>query len=510
MTIAQLLDARAQLGSRLAYAVGRDENDGVRSPELPGATLSYAQLAEATGRWRTLAGEHLSQGHRAVLQIADPLRFAVAFLGLIAGGATVVPLNPSVPAEGRRGLLELLGGDVFVTDLADDLGVSVPTWTIGPGGAVGDVSAAVAVHARRPPLDPRPALILSSSGTTGVPKVIPLEERQLLYVAAKVAEHHKLDAGERGYCPLPLFHVNAEVVGLLATLVAGSSLVLDRKFRRTGFWKLVDAWQVTWINAVPAILAILARSEPPPSEVSARVRFARSASAPLPAPVQVEFEEHCGIPVLETYGMTEAAAQITANPVPPEPHKAGSAGRPVGVELRVVDRRGRRRPAGTVGAVEVRGPSVVEHYLTPGPGESLRSARKPDGWLRTGDIGHLDQDGYLFLAGRADDVINRGGEKVYPRPIEDVLRLHPDVSEVAVIGEADPILGQCPVAYLTQDDKTDADRLESELRALATARLEPQSRPVRYHVVASLPAGPTGKVSRQKLRDAVALEAARA
>ena len=346
-------------------------------------------------------------------------------------------------------------------------------------------------------------MILSSSGTTGTPKVIPLAERQLLYVAGKVAEHHRLNGNERGYNPLPLFHVNAEVVGLLSTLVAGSSLVLDPKFHRTGFWELVDHWDVTWINAVPAILAILARSDPPSPEVARRIRFARSASAPLPIPVLKEFEARTGIPIVETYGMTEAAAQITANPIPPQPHRPGSPGLPVGVEVRVVDAQGKVAPQGTVGSVEIKGRSVIEHYLVPGAEERLRPARESSGWLRTGDLGHFDGDGYLFLAGRADDVINRGGEKVYPRPIEDVLRLSSEVVEVAVIGQPDSILGQCPVAYVIPSPAADPDRLEADLQRLAGSRLAPPHRPVAYHWRRTLPAGPTGKVSRKKLRDLV-------
>ncbi|MGH7911340.1 MAG: AMP-binding protein [Candidatus Dormibacteraceae bacterium] len=512
MTVAELIDNQATLGDHLAYAVGRVDGEGSSgygSPERPGTTLSYAQLAEATRPWRELAEQHLAAGHRAVLQIADPLAFIVAFLGLLAGGTTVLPLDANAPAEGRRRLVDLLGGDVLVTDReAED---QVPVWRIGQGGQAPEAPAPVAQTPRRAPLEPRPALILSSSGTTGTPKVIPLGDRQLLYVAAKIAEHHKLNGEERGYCPLPLFHVNAEVVGLLSTLVAGSSLVVDAKFHRTGFWELVDHWGVTWINAVPAVLAILARSETPSPEVAGRVRFARSASAPLPIPVLEQFEERTGVPIVETYGMTEAAAQITSNPIPPRPHRPGSPGLPVGVEVRVVDAKGRECPTGTVGSVEIKGPSVITHYIVPsGHGERLRPARERSGWLRTGDIGHLDEDGYVFLAGRADDVINRGGEKVYPRPIEDVLRLSGNVLDVAVIGQDDPILGQCPVAYLIPTPAADLEGLEAELRQLAVSRLGPPHRPVGYHARESLPAGPTGKVNRKKLRQLVEEEAAAA
>ncbi len=504
MTVAELIDNQAALGDHLAYALGGASAGGYGSPERPGTTLSYAQLAEVTRPWRQAAAEHLPS-HRAVLQIADPLRFAVAFLGLMAGGATVVPLDPNAPEQERRHLVDLLGGDVLVTDQpAED---AVPVWSIGEGGVAPVDLPPVPASARRTPLSPHPALILSSSGTTGTPKVIPLAERQLLYVAGKVAEHHRLNGDERGYNPLPLFHVNAEVVGLLSTLVAGSSLVLDPKFRRTGFWDLVDHWDVTWINAVPAILAILARSDPPSPEVARRIRFARSASAPLPIPVLEAFESRTGIPIVETYGMTEAAAQITANPIPPQPHRPGSPGLPVGVEVRVVDTQGKVCPPAVVGSVEIKGKSVIEHYLNPGRHERLRPARERSGWLRTGDIGHLDTDGYLFLAGRADDVINRGGEKVYPRPIEDVLRLSSDVAEVAVVGQPDSILGQCPVAYVIPSRAANPERLETDLRQLAGSRLAPPHRPVAYHLRQTLPAGPTGKVSRRKLRDLVEQEA---
>lgn len=501
LTVAELLDNHAALGDHLAYAIGGAGTARYGSPERPGTTLSYARLAAVTRPWRALARERLPR-RRAVLQIADPLRFAVAFLGLMAGGATVVPLDPNAPEEELRHLVDLLGGDVLVSDRpARD---SVPVWSIGEGGTAPVDPAPLPPTPRRAPLDPHPALLLSSSGTTGTPKVIPLEERQLLYVAGRVAEHHRLNSDERGYCPLPLFHVNAEVVGLLSNLVAGSSLVLDPKFRRTGFWDLVDHWGVTWINAVPAVLAILARSEPPPAGVSERVRFARSASAPLPVPVLEEFEARTGVRVVETYGMTEAAAQITANPIPPGSQRKGSPGLPVGVEVRVADAHGKPLPPGAVGAVEIRGPSVIEHYLVPGPEERLRPARETSGWLHTGDLGHFDGDGYLFLAGRADDVINRGGEKVYPRPIEDVLRLNPDVVEVAVVGQPDTILGQCPVAYVIPRPAADPERLEADLRHLAISRLGPPHRPVAYHVRQSLPAGPTGKISRKRLRDLVA------
>ncbi|MST35222.1 AMP-binding protein, partial [Acidimicrobiaceae bacterium USS-CC1] len=278
------------------------------------------------------------------------------------------------------------------------------------------------------------ALVLASSGTTGRPKLIPLTEAQLLHTARGVVCHHGFTGADRGYSPLPLFHINGLVVGVLASLVGGYPLVVDRRFSASTFWDVVAREGVTWVNLVPAILAVLATVEPPPAEVVARVTFARSASAPLPVPTLERFERRTGIPVVETYGMTEAASQITANPRPPGERRPGSVGLPVGLELRVADRDGRPLPPGEIGQVEIRGDNVVDAYWEPaGTRPAERPARRPDGWLPTGDLGRLDGDGYLFLAGRADDVINRGGEKVYPREIEDVLLADADVAAAAVV-----------------------------------------------------------------------------
>ena len=290
----------------------------------------------------------------------------------------------------------------------------------------------------------RGGIFLCTSGTTGTPKGILLREDQLTHVAAAVAAHHRLTPADRGYCCLPLFHINAEVVGLLGTLAAGACLVVDRKFSRRGFWELIGTRQITWINAVPAIITILAMD--PPVAVPGRVRFIRSASAPLAPSALERFEDSFGIPVVETYGMTEAASMITANPLD-GPRKAGSAGRPAGTEVRVVSRDEdllRPCPPGTIGRVQIRGPGVITEYAAGGPAGAIDA----DGWLETGDLGHLDQDGYLFLAGRSDDVINRGGEKIYPREIEEFLLTQPGVRSAVVVAASDEVLGQRPVAYV--------------------------------------------------------------
>jgi acyl-CoA synthetase (AMP-forming)/AMP-acid ligase II len=221
----------------------------------------------------------------------------------------------------------------------------------------------------------------------------------------------------------------------------------------------------------------------------------------LAATTRRAFEDRTGIGVVETYGMTEAASQITAcSPTEPE-RRTGSVGVPVGIELRVVDDRRRPVLAQVTGQVEIRGPSVVESYLgAPGSSVALHPATHADGWLSTGDLGYLDGDGYLFLVGRADDVINRGGEKVYPREIEDVLLADPAVADAAVVGRPDPTLGQVAVAFVTGDGSVNGDELRARLDVRCARRLSRARRPVEVIVADHLPTGPTGKIQRSELR----------
>jgi acyl-CoA synthetase (AMP-forming)/AMP-acid ligase II len=426
------------------------------------------------------------------VRLADPLGYATALVSLLGAGRVAVPLDPAAPAAEVGRVLAVARPAAVVSDGPEGLPPGLPVLA-GPD----------------PDADPGPArgvrpaggIFLCTSGTTGSPKGVLLSERQLTHVAVGVAIHHRLTPADRGYCCLPLFHVNAEVVGLLATLAARACLVLDRRFSRRGFWAAIEDKQVTWINAVPAIITVLA-ADPAAAPSSGLVRFVRSASAPLPPSVLGRFERTFGIPVVETYGMTEAASMITANPLR-GPRKAGSAGLPAGAEVRIVQRDGQRYlpcPAGTVGRVQIRGRGVISEYAENGPAGAI----DPDGWLDTGDLGHLDRDGYLFLAGRSDDVINRGGEKIYPREIEDVLLAQPGVRFAAVVAARDEVLGERPVAYVVPAGPGPGQPLEDALREACEAALPRPKRPAAFHLVPELPVGPTGKVARRRLRELAA------
>jgi oxalate---CoA ligase len=467
-------------------------------------TLTYAGLRDSTAVWADgLDRAGVPPGARVAVRLPDPLSYATALVSILGAGRVVVPLDPAAPPAELSRVLAAARPEVAVGDSGDGLppGLAVlrpPDRSFGPNGPGSSPAtsrAAILVGASRG--SGSGGIYLCTSGTTGAPKGIMLREDQLCHVAAGVADHHRLFPADRGYCCLPLFHVNAEVVGLLATLAAGACLVVDRKFSRHRFWELIEQQRITWINAVPAIIAVLAM-DPPAVPAAGRVRFVRSASAPLPPSVLRRFEEASGLPVVETYGMTEAASMITANPLD-GPRKPGSAGLPAGTEVRLVRLAGGRYvpcPALEVGRVQIRGRGVITEYAANGPAGAIDS----EGWLDTGDLGHLDQDGYLFLAGRSDDVINRGGEKIYPREIEDVLLAQPGVRLAAVVGAHDEVLGERPVAYIVPAEPGRPE-LADALRAACAAALPRPKRPSAFCLVQDLPLGPTGKVARHRLRE---------
>ncbi|HEY2192697.1 MAG TPA: AMP-binding protein [Actinomycetospora sp.] len=468
--------------------------------------LSRADLREAAQAWRSaLDRAGLPPGGRVAVVVDDPLTLAAVHLAVMAAGRCSVPLDPGAPGPELERALRRTGVAVLVAD--DEAAArlpGVPRARPDRRGRPGVVPTASGPLVPGGPLAvPSGAgTLLSTSGSTGEPKGVLLGEGRLLHVARAVAAHLELTPDDRGLTPLPLFHVNAQVVGLLATLHAGSSLVLDRRFRRTDFWERARAHDVTWLNLVPAILTVLAREEDPPA-VPPRLRLIRSASAPLPVAVRDAVEARTGVGVLESYGMTEAASQITAVPLgvacPP-----GSVGRPAGAEVAVRGAGGTALAPGTRGRVWIRGAGVVDAY------EGGRAPERFDaGWLDTGDVGHLDDAGFLHLAGRDDDVINRGGELLHPREVEEVLLGDERVAEAVVVGLPHDVLGAVPVACVRAVGSEDPDDFDDpglarDLDARCRAQLSRWKCPVQVLVLTDLPRGSTGKVRRSDVRELVA------
>jgi acyl-CoA synthetase (AMP-forming)/AMP-acid ligase II len=474
---------------------GRDSHDHIFLEDARSARiLDYSMLAARVREWHSLfAALDLAPQAAIVVAAKDPMSFAVVHLAAISSGLRSVPLDPSLPNGEPTRTSDLIGGAALVvTDSELDAD------KYDGATAVIDIETGSPVHERfdREIAAPNPPLpgsaVLFTSGSTGTPKGVELPEQQLLFVAGQVAGNNRLEAADRGFNSLPLFHVNAQVVGLLATLVAGSTLVVDSSFHRTGFWELLTERRITWLNAVPAILAVLTRDGADIPDLG--LRFIRSASAPLPDAVR---EALGTIPLVLSWGMTEGASQIAVTPLGDASHP-GSVGLPAGSEIRVRSESGDEAGAGEVGALWIRGPGVVSSYLFGRAPERFDA----EGWLDTGDVGRVDPDGYVYLQGRSDDVINRGGEKVYPAELEEVLLGDPRVLEAVVVAIPHDVLGSVPKAYVipVAADEVDSSSLVDDLRARCEHELPRFKRPAQIEVVADLPRAPTGKVQRSRVR----------
>ncbi|MDQ2790333.1 MAG: O-succinylbenzoate--CoA ligase [Pseudonocardiales bacterium] len=457
-------------------------------------SLDFAMLRAAADAWRReLDAAGVPPGARVLVDVDDPLAFCAVHLAVIAAGRCSVPVDPAAPAAQAQRTRRSLQPWLVVSDRA-----AIRDMRVNPAtGLPADPAAPVQAGGERAGEPRTGSVALLTSGSTGTPKTVVLTECQLLHAARCVVDHHELSSTDRGFNPLPLFHINAQVVAVLATLVGGGSLVLDRRFHRTGFWQLLVQQRITWLNAVPAILSILALEDVP--AVPATLRFIRSASAPLPAAARDLVTARSGVAVVESYGMTEAASQITVTPLSGG-HPAGSVGGPVGVELEVVESDGQRCAPGVVGRVRIRGESVISSYAEGAAADRIDAA----GWLDTGDLGRLDADGYLYLAGRRDDVVNCGGELVHPSEVEQVLLGEPAVAEAAVAARPHEVLGAVPVAWirpvLTLDDEQ-VSELISRLRLRCEQQLSRVKRPVEFRIVTGLPQTSTGKVARHRLRE---------
>ncbi|ODP33741.1 long-chain fatty acid--CoA ligase [Pandoraea sp. ISTKB] len=349
------------------------------------------------------------------------------------------------------------------------------------------------------------ALLMYTSGTTGVPKGVLLSHRNLLANAAFISAEHRLTQDDRVLASLPLYHINGLVVTLLTPLFHGGSVVMAPRFSARTFWRDVMATRCTWINVVPTIVAYLLDGvhdgDVPERAALAGLRFCRSASAALPADHHRAFEARFGIGIIETMGMTETAAPVFSNPFDATARRIGSIGLPSGGEAKVVRRDGSQAEPGETGELVLRGAQVMRgYYKRP---EETAGAFTADGWLRTGDLGYRDDDGFFYITGRAKELIIKGGENIAPREIDEALLRHPDVLEAAAVGVPDPAYGQEIVAFVVLREAAHADgNTPPDVQALREHCLQTLGRyktPKEFRFVTELPRGPSGKVQRLKL-----------
>jgi acyl-CoA synthetase (AMP-forming)/AMP-acid ligase II len=461
-----------------------------------GRTFTYAQTLAAVNTMRRFLGE---SPRCIAMMLPGGIVSAIVWISALSGGHLLIPLSPNATDEEKMRAAQRNNVEVLVVkQTAEAQGFASPDATIITRQVCEILIGQTSSH---PPIEPiEGSVCLTTSGTTGEPKGVILKERQIAWTAHHVCISHQLTPQDRGLTVLPFYHVNAPVVSLCASLLAGGTVIIAQRFSRRHFWSWIERYRVTWASLVPTIVAILLETEKP-SFLPGTLRFVRTGSASLPAADLQAFEARFDIPVIETYGLSEAASQVVANPLPPGVHKPGSAGRPVGVTLRICSLRTnepgeilRDVEPGETGEICVAGPGVIDGYQNNSGREAFQG-----GWFRTGDLGYLDEDGYLFIKGRLREVINRGGENIAPREVEEVLIGHTAIREVAAVGRPDPIYGEQVVAYISVDGTWNTERAQ-ELHEYAAQRLSSHKVPVDFIVIDALPRTPTGKVERRLLR----------
>jgi acyl-CoA synthetase (AMP-forming)/AMP-acid ligase II len=340
--------------------------------------------------------------------------------------------------------------------------------------------------------------VLHTSGTTSRPKIVPLTHANLSASARNVAASLELTSDDICLNVMPLFHIHGLVAGLLASLHSGGGVVCAPGFVAPSFFDWVREFRPTWYTAVPTMHASIASRATADGAIgeSHPLRFIRSSSAALPRTTLGKLEEVFRVPVIEAYGMTEAAHQMASNPLPPGARKSGTVGRAAGPDIAVLNKNGQAVPQGVRGEVAIRGPNVTAGYVR---NPEANAAAFTDGWLRTGDEGILDEDGYLTILGRLKETINRGGEKISPLEVDEVLMAHPAVAQAVTFAVPDAVLGEDIAAAVVLREGTSVS--EGQLREFVSVRLALFKVPRRVLFMKSIPTGPTGKPQRMGLAE---------
>lgn len=469
-----------------------------------GRTLSFDELASSCrriGRLMTLHG--LGAGDTVSLVMPNGLLTLRVLLGAMSSGLIVNPVNllsqpeqmgyvlrhsdcrlvvvaPEWEERVRR-LVAALDREVVVL-VAEPDGAALPGESADAPAATGEAPSPSAV-----------ALLMYTSGTTGVPKGVMLTQSNLVANAFAIAAEHRLTDNDRVLAVLPLYHINAFTVTMLAPLVSGGSLAMPAKFSAARFWHQAES--CTWVNVVPTMISYLLEGETPARDRTSRIRFCRSASAALPPEQHRAFENKFGIGIIETMGLTETAAPSFSNPLDAAQRKLGSVGRASGCEACIIDASLQQVADGIVGELAIRGPNVMLGYYK--NDVITQGSFTPSGWLRTGDLGLRDSEGFFFVTGRIKELIIKGGENIAPREIDEVLLAHPSVLDAAAVGIPDVHYGQEIVACIVLRDGASCD--DESLRLFCIDRLGRFKTPKQFRFVPDLPRGPSGKVQRLKL-----------
>ncbi|HEY2597250.1 MAG TPA: acyl--CoA ligase [Candidatus Dormibacteraeota bacterium] len=468
-----------------------------------GVRLTYQDLREQVAAAADqLAQLGVGRQDRVALVLPNSAEAIVLFLAAATAG-TAAPLNPAYKEDEFRFYLQDTGARVVVVPPGQGEAVRC---AMPPGVAL--VQSHMDGHGRlvmesdttrdrsrtaAAPGDDDVALVLHTSGTTSRPKLVPLRHRNLVASAGNIASTYGLAPGDVAFCVMPLFHIHGLMASTMATFRSGGLVVVPPKFDPMTFWPTLHDHQATWYSAVPTMHQMLLmrnRGERPAG--ADRLRFIRSSSSALSPETMAQLESRFGVPVVEAYGMTEASHQMASNPLPPASRRPGTVGAGTGVRIGIMTDGHDLLPEGSVGEVVIRGPNVIDGYSN---NPEANATSFVDGWFRTGDQGTLDSDGYLSLIGRLKEMINRGGEKIAPREIDDVLMQHPAVGEAVAFGAPHPAWGEEVVAAVVLKEPL----AEKDLIAFARERLADYKVPRKLYIVDKIPTTATGKVQRRSV-----------
>ena len=441
---------------------------------------------------------------------------ATAFLS-IASCAASAPLNPSYTATEYKFYLDDLqakaiivqaDSDSSVIQVAKDLNIPIIYLHARNKGTTGLFNFSTSMPASQANKSGVAkmsdiALILHTSGTTSRPKMVPLRHKNLCTSALNICKTLKLTSEDRCLNIMPLFHIHGLMAAILASITAGASVACTPGFYSPMFYEWLDLFKPTWYTAVPTMHEGILSRAPDNIDIITRnsLRFIRSSSASLPPSVMLNIEKTFGVPIIEAYGMTEASHQIACNPLPPEIRKPGSVGLPSGPEVAIMEEENSTLlPKNQLGEIVIRGNNVTLGYMN---NEEANQKSFINGWFRTGDQGYIDEDGYIFLTGRLKEMINRGGEKISPREVDEVLLSHQGVAQAVTFGIDDGFLGEDIAAAVVIDDP---DINENDLKKHVAIRLAPHKIPKRIVFLDEIPKGPTGKLQRINLAEQLGLK----
>jgi len=482
-----------------------DGHTAVVIPES-GISVTYDDLRQQVlAMADALASAGIHRGDRVAIVLPNGLAAIVSFLAAAIAG-TAAPLNPAYPYEEFLFFLEDTDAKVllcppvgaeFARRAAADRKIPVLAVEMSDNGKARIVAAPAGASAAEPSAGDI-ALVLHTSGSTGRPKRVPLRHSNLAVSAANIAHTYALSEDDVSLCTMPLFHVHGLIGSAMSTLYSGGTVVVPTKFNALSFWRTVREHRVTWYSGVPTMHQLLvSRTSQKPSE-AASLRFIRSCSAPLSPELARKVEDLLDVPLVEAYGMTEAAHQMSSNPLPPLQRKAGSVGLGTGLRISIMDKDGNHLATSQKGEVVIQGDNVFHGYENNPEANALAFAND---WFRTGDQGFLDEDGYLHLTGRIKDIIIRGGENIAPHEVDEVLLRHPAVAAAVTFGCPHPVLGQDVAAAVILHEPNAAS--EAALIKHCREWLAEFKCPKKIYLVSSFPTTATGKPRRSAVAAAL-------